>query len=339
MKRWILYPFVLVAILALFGTTKPAFPADQMVLKIATISPEGTIITDGFKAASQEIEEKTGGRIKLKVYPGGVMGNDTVVMRKMDIGQLHGSTFTAGGISAAYSNYQIMSLPLLFNDYKEVDAVRKKIDPELTRTLEEKGYISFGIIENGFVYMMSKYPLSDPDDLRGRKVWIPEGDYIGRIVFEEAGVPPVPLPLPDVLTGLQTRLIDTVASSPVATVMLQWFTKVKYLSEYPLIYGYGTFAFSQKAWDQIPAVDRPIVRQALRHHFKQVDAQTRKDNQQALQTLKKQGLAFVELKPGSLEKMQQIADRAIDKLMQNHLFDEKMLAQIRTIIQSVRQGK
>lgn len=310
--------------------------AEPVVLKIATISPEGTALTNAFKAASKEMESRTGGRVKLKVYAGGVMGNDSVVLRKMRIDQIHGSTFTAGGISAVYSNFQLMSLPLLFTDYKEVDSVRSKIDGKLIKELEKAGFISFGIIEGGFVYMMSSHPISGPDNLRGRKVWVPEDDPIGRAVFQESGVAPVPLPLPDVLTGLQTGLVDTVASSPAGAVILQWFTRFRHITEHPLIYLYGTFALTSRAWDRIPAADRPVVREILTRIVKKADTDTRKDNQQALQTLKKQGLTLVKVDDGNLKKMRQISDRAIGRMKQHNLFDEAMIKEIRAIVQSVR---
>ena len=329
----------LLMVAAIFLFPLPSLAEGTFVVKIATISPEGTSFTQAFKAASNEIQSRTNGRVSFRIYPGGVMGNDGVVMRKMRTGQIHASTFTAGGMAEAYPNYQIMSLPLLFLDYKEVDAVRAKIEPILTKGCEEKGYISFGMVEGGFVYMMSNKPVTGPDDLRGRKIWIPEGDPIGRAVFEAAGVPPIPLPLPDVLTGLQTGLLDTVSSSPIGTVVLQWFTKVKYLTESPLLYSYGTFAFSKDAWEKIPEADRPIVREVTTRELKKLDAQNRKDNDAALITLKKQGLIFVPLSEGALPKMQKIADTAIDNLMKMGQFSPELLNEIRSVVKAIRTAK
>ncbi|MFA6033060.1 MAG: TRAP transporter substrate-binding protein DctP [Myxococcota bacterium] len=317
----------------------PASGQEPFVVKIATISPEGTAITKALKTAGDEIKARTGGRVSFRIYPGGVMGSDSVVMRKMRTGQIHASSFTAGGMSAAYPNYQIMSLPLLFLDYREVDAVRAKIEPLLTKGCEEKGYVSLGIVETGFVYIMSNKPIGGPDDLRGRKVWIPEGDPIGRAVFEAAHVPPVPLPLPDVLTGLQTGLLDTVSSSPIGTLVLQWFTKVKYLTESPLLYSYGTFAFSKEAWEKIPVADRPIVREITIREIRKLDAQNRLDNDAAMETLKKQGLKFIPMSPGAMPKLQQIADTAISNLMKQGQFDAGMLQEIRSTVKTVRSPK
>jgi TRAP-type C4-dicarboxylate transport system substrate-binding protein len=148
----------------------------------------------------------------------------------------------------------------------------------------------------------------------------------------------VPLPLPDVLTGLQTGLLDTVSSSPIGTLVLQWFTKVKYLTVSPLLYAYGTFAFSKEAWEKIPEADRPVVQEVMVREMKKLDALNRKDNDAAMETLKKQGLAFVPLGEGAMPRMQKIADTAIENLMKQGQFDAGMLEEIRSVVRSVRSS-
>ena len=312
---------------------------DAMILKVATISPEGTTLATALHSASADIEKRTSGRVKMKVYPGAVMGNDSVVLRKMRSGQLSGSSFTAGGISSEYRDYQVMSLPMLLQKYSEVDAVRAKYEQFLTQQLDSHGFVSFGIMDAGFVYMMSSQPIRKPDDMKGRKIWIPEGDPVGRAVFDVAGVPPVPLQLPDVLTSLQTGMLDTVSTSAIGAIVLQWYTKVKYLTETPILYSYGTFAFSKDAWNKIPEQDKPAVREIMTGYFKQVDQKNRKDNDAALQSLKKQGLIFVPVDEQNKAKMQDMADKAIDKLLKSNLFDQSLVAGVRATIQAVRQSK
>lgn len=303
--------------------------ARGVTLKLATIAPEGTTLTNALRSAAKQIEEKSDGKVRLKIYPGGVMGNDSVVLRKIRLGQLHGGTFTSGGLAPVDGNYQILGLPMLLHDYAQVDRMRKKYEPIITAGLQKKGFISTGILEAGFIYLMSNKPVEKPTDLQGQKVWSPEGDPISRAVFEKAGVHPIPLPLPDVLTGLQTNLIDTVSTSPVAAIVLQWFTKVRYLSEIPLLYSYGTLAISNKAWRKIPKANRSLVLDVLKRELNQVNQQTRKDNQAALQTLRKQGIRFVPVAGENLVEMQRIADEALATFRDKNIFDYHLLEEIR----------
>ena len=336
MKRLI---FVLGVVLWIAGFLLPCplHAAPKTVLKIATLSPDGTSLMTALRDAGRDIESKTGGRITLKIYPGGVMGNDNVVLKKIRSRQLDGGTFTAGGIADEYPDYQILSLPMLFQNYQEVDAVRAVLEPNLIRGLEQKGYISMGIIEAGFVYMMSNTPIDSLEKLRGRKVWIPEGDLISARAFKKMGVPPVPLSLPDVLTSLQTGMLDTVSNSPVATVVLQWFTRLSYLTETPLLYAYGTLAFSRQAWNRVPMQDQPVVRDILERYLKRIDKINRVDNRKAMETLKKQGMKFVSITPNSYSRMQSVSNQTIDELVREGLFSSDLVSRIRAIIASIRK--
>src|SRR5512139_1338891 len=173
------------------------------VFKIATIAPDGTSWMTEMRKGADEIEKATQGRVQIRYYPGGVMGNDMSVLRKIRIGQLQGGAITGGGLSEIYPDSQVYSFPFTFNSYAEVDFVRKRIDPLLIAGVKEKGFISFGISEGGFAYLMSNAKIAAVDNLKGPKVWVPEGDEISRSSFEASAISPISLPLTDVLTGLQ----------------------------------------------------------------------------------------------------------------------------------------
>jgi TRAP-type C4-dicarboxylate transport system substrate-binding protein len=270
--------------------------------KIATIAPDGTHWMEELKSAAAEIEKKTQGRVSFRFYPGGVMGNDKSVLRKIRVGQLHGGAVTGGGLVDVYPDAQVYSLPLAFRSYEEVDYVRQRMDKPIIDGLRENGFISFGLSEGGFAYLMSAKPLNKMSDLKQYKVWSPEGDQFSRSAFEAIGISPIPLPLTDVLTGLQTGMIDTVAASSMGAIALQWHSKVKYLNTTPLMYLYGTLIIQRKAFEELSADDQRTVTTIMQATFSRLDGINRKDNEQALQALKQQGIQFVQ--PGAEEQKQ-----------------------------------
>ncbi len=267
--------------------------ADAAQLKIATVAPDGSFWMTEVKKGAEEIEKVTEGRVRLRVYPGGTMGNDQAVLRKMRIGQLHGGMITGLSLASITSDLQLYGLPFLFGSYDEVDAVRAKMDAPLIEALDAKGYISFGLIEGGFAYIMSQKPAATLSDFKGQKAWSPEGDVIADAIYSAAGLSPVPLPLSDVLTGLQTGLIDTVVGPPVAAVALQWFTRTKYLTDLPILYTYGSIVVSAKAFSKLGAADQIAIREILRSVCARLNERTRTDNLQARKALAKQGIEFV----------------------------------------------
>ncbi len=142
-------------------------PAFAKTFKIATVAPDGTRWMKELKAGSAEIKQKTNGRVKFRFYPGGIMGNDKSVLRKIRVGQLHGGAITGGGLMEIDPDSQVYSLPLAFKSHQEVDYARTKMDKLIIDGLYNKGFISFGLGEGGFAYLMSNQPLSSIDDLKG----------------------------------------------------------------------------------------------------------------------------------------------------------------------------
>ncbi len=316
-----------------------AMPAQAVTLKIATLLPDGSELLRAFKAADAEIRQATQGRVELKMYPGGVMGNDATVLKKMSIGQIHGSTFTAGGASNIYRDFQIMSLPMLFKSYDEVDVVQPKINPIIVRNLDAQGFVTVSVMDVGFAYLMSSAKLTTLDDLRGRKTWIPAGDPISKAVFDALGIPPTPLALQDVLTALQSGLIDTYVNSPVGAVGLQWFSRVKYLLDAPVVYTYATCVFSKKAFDQIAASDRETVKAILKKNLDPISAYNRKANGDAMNTLRKAGIQFIPSSDENYKKMNVIADKARQSLLANKVISPELLQQIDGLLAEHRAKK
>jgi TRAP-type C4-dicarboxylate transport system substrate-binding protein len=323
--------FSALLLLALF-----ALPLSATTLKIATIAPDGTSWMKQMRAAAKTIEQGTEGRVKLRFYPGGVMGNDNSVLRKIRVGQLHGGAITGGGLSAVYADAQIYTLPFQFRNLQEVDAVRRLMDQQIIEGLRKAGYVSFGLSEGGFAYLLSNAPVKTTDNMRGLKIWIPEGDEINARMFEALGISPIPLPITDVMTGLQTGLIDTIASSPIGAIALQWHTRVKYLTQVPLAYLYASLVIKEKALSGLEEKDRALVTKVLQETFSGLDAQNRQDNRQALEALKDQGIEFEEPSLAQRQEWEQHANTMLHTLSSQGLFDADMLKQMQQLIQSVR---
>ena len=200
---------------------------DAKTLKIATLMPEGSGFVAEMRAAGNKIQQRTNARVKFKFYPGGVMGNDKTVMRKMRIGQLHGAALTSGPLASVYPNIELYSLPLFFRDYDEVGYVRERIDEKLKAGLAKAGFTALAITDGGFAYLLSRSEIRRAEDLPKTKIWIPEDDIMSQTALEIAGVSPIPLPTADVYTALQTGLIDTVAAPPMGAIAFQWHTRVR----------------------------------------------------------------------------------------------------------------
>ena len=266
--------------------------AGAETFKIATISPANSSWMRIMREGAEEIATRTDGRVEFKFYPGGVMGDDPAVIRKIRFRQLQGAALTIGALQQFYTDVQIYSMPMMFRDYAEVDAVRAALDPVVIAGLEEAGWVAFGFGEAGFAYAMSKQPGATLEAARSQKVWIPTGDAGSLATIEGFGITPVPLSMADVLTGLQTDLIEAVAVPPVGALALQWYTQVDYLLELPLLYVYGVLTVDKRSFDRLAAGDQAIVREVMERQSAEVTALNRRDHEAALAALATQGIEF-----------------------------------------------
>lgn len=277
----------------LFGLVIASPDAIAQTLKISTLAPEGSFYLVEMRAAAQEIADRTAGRVAFKFYGGGVQGNDNQVIRKMRIGQLHGATFTSGSLGDFAANTELYALPLTFRDMDEVRYVRERMDHKLRDSLEQSGMINFGLAGAGMGYLMSNKPVRSLADMGGEKTWVQEGDEIAYSAFKSLGISPVTMPLTDVLTGLQTELLDSAAVSPVGAVVLQLHTKLKYITDYPLSYVYGALLIDAKPFGRLSSDDQAVVREVMERIYLKIDQASISDNVAALDALVKSGLQRV----------------------------------------------
>jgi TRAP-type transport system periplasmic protein len=278
-----------------------ATAANAVDIKVATVAPDGSRWMQQMRAGAEEVNTRTSGRVTLKFYPGGVMGNDAQVLRKIRIGQLQGGAFTAGGLAERYPGLNLYGIPLLFNSLDEIDAVRAQLDPELAAGLDRTGFVTFGFIEGGFANLLSNEPIRSVEDMRRKKVWVPEGDAISFLAMETMGLSPSVLPVTDVLTGLQTGLIEITFASPVAALVLQWHTKVKYITDLPISYSMGVFAIEKGVFSALSADDQRVVREVMGRYCHELDREARDDNRKAAEVLARSGLQTVMVNDADVE--------------------------------------
>lgn len=309
-----------------------SLPLHAATLKIATVTPEGSQWMKDMRASAKEIKERTDGRVQIKYYGGGVMGNDQKVLSRIRIGSLQGGAFTPTALAGQYASLNLYGLPMVFDSEEEAAFVREQMDATLSKGLEEAGFVNFGFAAGGFAVLMSNTPIDSLDDLRGKKVWIPEGDDISRRAMEALSLSPVTLPLTDVLTGLQTGLIDIVAMSPIGALVLQWHTKVKYITELPLVYTLGFMAVDKRAFTKLSADDQAIVREVMGRTYDNFNKVNLVDNKGARDALLNTGIETVAVTEAEYDKvraalMQLNTDLASQGQIDKQLFDE-MLAYI-----------
>ncbi len=317
MSQWakLLSVFLGIFLVIVPGERAVAGKSPEYLLKVATLAPEGSVWAKRFQEFVDDVLSRSGGEVGFKVYYGGVMGDDRSMYRKMQIGQLQGGGFTMTGIGEIVQDFRVMGIPFLFNSYEEVDRVSEGIFPLLQKAFTEKDLVLLAISEVGFVYPMSTYPIATIAEFKKSRCWAPENDPIGRKYLEALGVVPVPLSIPDVLPSLQTGLINTVVNGFYGSIVLQWYTSTKYVTNVPFGYAYGGLVLSKKSYDRLPPSHIAMLEDVARKHFGRLNVDTRKSNEEAQGVLRQNGVSFVDAAPGSMVELLAIRDRAVKDLL------------------------
>jgi len=311
--------------------------ASAQTIKLATIAPEGSSWMNAMRAGAAEIGQRTDGRVKFKFYGGGVQGNDKQVLRKMRIGQLHGGAFTSNALVDFQKDAVLYAMPMLFSNLEEVKFARERMDDKLRKLLEQAGYVNFGFAGGGFAHLMSIRPIARLDDMQGLKVWIPDGDRISFGAITALGISPVTMPLTDVLTGLQTELIDTIMGPPAATIILQWNTGVSYITELPLAYIFAMLVIEKKYFDRLTPTDQAVVREVMERVYHGFDLQGNEDNENAYQALLDDGMKPVIPDPGQVTQWHKVIQESNHKLAGEGEINPALLGEVECYISAYRE--
>ena len=322
---------ILVSMLyALLSAMSPAYATD---IKIATIAPNQSTWMGDMRAAGKTIKERTDGRVNLKFYGGGVQGASPKVLQKIKIGQLHGGMFAPIDFMKTYVDVSLYGLPFAFESWEEMRYVRAQMDADLAAGFEERNFVTFGFV-GSFAMILSNEPVHNQSDLRGKKVWLPEGDLISFEALKALNLSPVSLPVTDVLTGLQTGLLDMAAIPPEVAVALQWHTRARYFTDMPLLYAMSFLAIDKRTLNKLSADDRAVLTEVLSETYARMDARMSIESQDATEALVDIGIQKIDPDEGMLGNLivsmsetnrdmakKEIFSLALFETMQGHISD------------------
>ena len=324
----------LISLMLLVSTTAGA--AESIEIKMATLAPEGSSWMKTFEAINAEVSKKTNAEVSFKFYPGGVLGDEKDMLRKLYIGQINGAALTSAGLSAIFGEMDVFQIPFLFQSYGEVDFVIKEMDGFFREGLEKHGYVLLGWSEGGFVRLLSTTPIATLDDLRKAKVWTWAGSPMTKAIFDQAGISAIPLSIPDVLVGLQTGLVDVVYAPPTGAISLQWFTKIKYMTDVNLTYLIGGVVIRKDIFEKISPANRQILMDACNRQMAQMKTIIRKENQEAIQIMVKQGIKIIHPTPEQVADFISVSEKAMQKI-EGKSFSKKVRAEVNALIESYRK--
>ena len=328
LKRFLSITFLLILVAA-----AAAAQASKSTVKLATLAPRGSSFHQILMELGQQWRQSG---VELTIYTDGTQGTESQMVSRMKLGQLHAGLLTASGLAEIdQSTEALQSMPMMFRSLDEVDYVRANLRHEIEQRLDDKGFVILFWADAGWVRFFSRDPVVRPDDLKKTRLYATTGDNQSIDIMKAAGLQPIPLAPSDILTGLQTGLINAVPTVPTIALSGQFYGKAKNMLEInwaPLV---GGLVITRKAWDKFPAETQLALVKAARGAGEKMKARIRAENDQAVSTMVKRGLVVHNMTPQVEAEWVSVAESAYPKIrgpiVPAKFFDEvkRLLAQYR----------
>lgn len=264
--------------------------AQAAVVKLATLVPEGSVWDKALRDMGAEWSSSTQGRVSLRVYPGGVAGDEPDVVRKMRIGQLQAAAVTTAGLASIDPSFNVFNVPMFFTSYPELYATLDKLEPVLKARLDAKGFVLLSWGHGGWVYFFTKNPVESVDGLRKSKMFTWAGDDEMVSIWKSKGFNPVPLAATDIMTGLQTGMIDSYPTTPLLGLTLQWYRQTPNMVGMGMAPLVGGLVMSKVAWLKLPEADRASVQAACDRMERRLEIEVPRQDTSAVAEMQKRGL-------------------------------------------------
>ena len=338
----------LLSISVLFGIlllslllTASASAKEQYIFKFATLVPPDTAWMKEIDRWADDVYKKSNGRLKFKIYPGGVMGDEPDVLRKIRSRQLQGAFFTGYGIGRIYSSARVLEMPFLFHNTDESDYVRERLMPEIEAGFRYKGFELLGWPEIGSIHFFSKKPINSLEELKERRIWLWQGDPVGEAFADASGVSPISLSIIDVYSQLSARhgSIDTVYNSSFGALTMQWHTKLSYATNISMTNAIGSLVVSNRFFKKLPEDLQQLLKTTGKVTGQTINSITRRDNEQSIALLKESGIKFLwDWNDKEKQEMTAIRDEAAAQLIESDYISKKMYTRTKTLLEEFREN-
>ncbi len=282
--------------------------AQVVTIKMATLVPDGSSWHQILKETADKWKTLSGGRVVVRLYPGGVAGDDPDVVRKMRLGTLNAGVLTSVGVAEIDKSVYALGIPMMFASYDELYYVLEKMRPRLEASLDAKGFVVLNWADGGWVHFFTQKPAPTPDSLKGLKLFSWAGDTEAVEIWKSAGFNPVPLPSTELATALQTGLVTALPAPPQVAVISQFNKYATNMTDLKWQLLLGATVISKATWEKIPADLRPALLDAAREAGARLQSEVRASGDRDVDAMKKRGLNVVAVDEKTRVLWQKVAE-------------------------------
>jgi TRAP-type C4-dicarboxylate transport system substrate-binding protein len=293
-----------------------------ITIKLGSLAPANSLWDKCLKEIAAEWSRISNGSVILKIYPGGIAGDESVMLRKIRLRQLHAAAVTCVGLNSITEGILAISVPMLIRTEEELFYVLDKMTPYLEKELEKKQFIAVGFTFAGWIHFFTREPVIEPKDLKKQKLWLWDESSSIVQVWKEAGFKVVPLAATDILTSLQSGMIDGLLTSPLSAAVYQWFSIAKNMTMMNWAPMTAGLVVSKSAWEKIPEKIRPQLIESARSILHRLNREMIEADNEAIDIMKQYGLIVHSITPDIEAKWKALIDKYFEKLIKSDFGEE-----------------
>ncbi|MEH0166631.1 TRAP transporter substrate-binding protein [Roseateles microcysteis] len=216
------------------------------------------------KRMGELLAQRTGGRLKIKVFNKGALGTEKESIDQVKVGALDIARVNVSPMNAICAKTLVPTMPFLF---RSVEHMRRALDSaagdEILRSCEPQGFVGLAFYDSGARSIYAKKPIKTVADAKGLKIRVPQSDLWVAIV-SAMGANATPMPLGEVYTGLKTGLIDAAENNVPSFDGYKHYEAVKYYSRTEHSMAPEMLLMSKRSFDKLSPADQALVRAAAK---------------------------------------------------------------------------
>jgi TRAP-type C4-dicarboxylate transport system substrate-binding protein len=300
------------AVLILIVLSVLAAPLSAQVIKMGSLAPEGSPWDRALQRIAADWSEISAGKIRVKIYPGGIAGAEPDMVRKMRINQLQAAAITGIGLGSITESIYAIQLPLLIRTDAEFDYVIQQMQPTLNALLEDKGFTMLAWFLAGWAHFFTKTPMVTPAEMKKLKMQVDDSAPTINQAWKEMGFHIVPVPSTQVLPALQSGMIEAFILTPLTAAATQWFGPAKHMADLQIAPMFGGILFSERAWDRIDPDLKPQLIAAVERHLGTLRRETLELEAEALRVMLDNGLVIHPVPPAAAAEWERVVAEGLE---------------------------
>lgn len=329
-----------ILVLVLLVLSAMFFCVPATTFRLGSLAPQNSPWDDALREMAEEWQKATNGQVRMRIFAGGIAGDERDMLRKVRIRQLDMMAMTGIGMSDVFNGILTVQVPMMYQNEAEFWYVLERMKPYLERRVEENGFKVLLWTKIGWVNFFSRQPIVVPADLQRQRMFIYSGDADAARVWRAMGFQPVPLSTNDIMTSLQSGMIDAITVSPLTAAAYQWFGAAPNMSDMKWAPLLGGVVVALDRWNRLPAATREKLEAIALRVGEKMQANIDKADADAIEIMQAHGLQIHHVPPNAVEEWRTLAEKGVQSVIGTTI-DPKTYEQVKAILQEyrARQGR